>query len=122
MAMVRCRECGQGVSNKAEACPHCGIKRPGRATGEVVISRPKRMSGAALTFSLYLNDRPRGRLENGGSLRFELVPGEYVFRVEGGMLSREKEVTLRTDAVVRLRAYFSAWGIFGGGLLLEADG
>lgn len=26
MAMIKCKECGQGVSTKATSCPHCGIK------------------------------------------------------------------------------------------------
>jgi hypothetical protein len=28
MALVKCRECGQEVSDQAETCPHCGIKSP----------------------------------------------------------------------------------------------
>ena len=28
MAIVKCRECGEEVSNKAEKCPHCGVKTP----------------------------------------------------------------------------------------------
>lgn len=28
MALVICKECGGKVSSKAEACPHCGAKRP----------------------------------------------------------------------------------------------
>ena len=28
MGMVNCRECGKDVSDKAETCPHCGIKKP----------------------------------------------------------------------------------------------
>lgn len=27
--MTKCKECGEGVSNKAPKCPHCGIKKPG---------------------------------------------------------------------------------------------
>jgi RNA polymerase subunit RPABC4/transcription elongation factor Spt4 len=28
MAIVKCRECGEEVSNKAEKCPRCGVKTP----------------------------------------------------------------------------------------------
>lgn len=27
MAMIKCKECGQEISNKAEKCPHCGATR-----------------------------------------------------------------------------------------------
>jgi DNA-directed RNA polymerase subunit RPC12/RpoP len=30
MALVPCRECGKEVSDKAEACPYCGIKTPSK--------------------------------------------------------------------------------------------
>lgn len=26
MAIIKCKECGQGISNKADVCPHCGVK------------------------------------------------------------------------------------------------
>ncbi len=29
MALVKCKECKKDVSNKAEVCPHCGVKKPG---------------------------------------------------------------------------------------------
>jgi hypothetical protein len=28
MALVKCKECGQQVSNKAKSCPHCGTEPP----------------------------------------------------------------------------------------------
>ena len=27
MAMVKCDECGKGISSKADVCPHCGVRR-----------------------------------------------------------------------------------------------
>ena len=29
MALTKCWECGETVSDRAEVCPHCGIKAPG---------------------------------------------------------------------------------------------
>lgn len=31
MAMTVCRECEQAVSERADACPRCGVKHPGSA-------------------------------------------------------------------------------------------
>jgi len=28
MGMVKCRECGKDVSDKAKSCPHCGVVKP----------------------------------------------------------------------------------------------
>lgn len=27
MAMVKCPECKESISNKADTCPHCGMKQ-----------------------------------------------------------------------------------------------
>lgn len=36
MALTKCKECGKEISNKAEACPHCGAK-PYKASGCLVV-------------------------------------------------------------------------------------
>ena len=33
MALINCRECGKEVSNKAESCPHCGIRQVQKKRG-----------------------------------------------------------------------------------------
>ena len=39
MALVKCKECGSDVSNKAKACPKCGAKLPARwSVMKVVVS------------------------------------------------------------------------------------
>ena len=49
--LVTCSECGQKVSNKAKACPHCGA--PIGEGGEVVeVSSLKR--SVALVFAIFL--------------------------------------------------------------------
>jgi len=40
MAMIKCKECGSNVSNKAASCPHCGLTKPGArgyGIGSVII-------------------------------------------------------------------------------------
>jgi hypothetical protein len=32
MAMTKCKECKAEVSTKADKCPHCGVKNPGKKT------------------------------------------------------------------------------------------
>lgn len=36
MAMVKCKECGKEVSNKADKCPHCGISSPATKPGDAL--------------------------------------------------------------------------------------
>jgi DNA-directed RNA polymerase subunit RPC12/RpoP len=51
MAIVACKECGKDVSDAAERCPHCGIKRV--TTGKVVSSIG--IGGVALFCLAYCN-------------------------------------------------------------------
>lgn len=37
MAMVKCKECGNQISKKAEKCPHCGVKRNKTSAGAWVV-------------------------------------------------------------------------------------
>lgn len=36
MALVKCVECGKEVSSQAAACPHCGMKIPGKSVWPIV--------------------------------------------------------------------------------------
>jgi hypothetical protein len=37
MAMIKCTECGQPVSTRARACPHCGAPPPTAASARLVL-------------------------------------------------------------------------------------
>ncbi|MEH6353855.1 hypothetical protein [Pseudomonas sp. 3JA] len=37
MAITKCKECHKEVSNKAEVCPHCGVKSPGLKMKDVIV-------------------------------------------------------------------------------------
>lgn len=43
MALIKCPECGKEISDKATACPNCGmpLKRGDRGTYDVTITREK---------------------------------------------------------------------------------
>ena len=47
MALIKCRECGQEVSDKASMCPNCGcpIESLGAAQEEVIYEEPKKKKG-----------------------------------------------------------------------------
>lgn len=50
MAMIKCRECGKELSNKADQCPHCGvkIKRTNMVTKAVAV-----LIGATVLISIF---------------------------------------------------------------------
>tara|TARA_R110002167_G_scaffold98718_7_gene259401 strand:+ start:22190 stop:22612 length:423 start_codon:yes stop_codon:yes gene_type:complete len=38
MAMTKCKECKQEVSDRAKVCPHCGVKNPGMTAMQMVMT------------------------------------------------------------------------------------
>lgn len=61
MALVKCRECKETVSDKAKTCPSCGISTPGIQTWVLYISYVFRAVGLAfiafMLVLLYVKDR-----------------------------------------------------------------
>ena len=47
MALIKCKECGHEVSDKASMCPNCGcpIESLGAAQEEVIYEEPKKKKG-----------------------------------------------------------------------------
>ncbi len=43
MALIKCEECGKEVSDKASACPHCGIRLSVPVTVEQTAKKWKRL-------------------------------------------------------------------------------
>jgi Primosomal protein N'' (replication factor Y) - superfamily II helicase len=81
MAMVKCRECGERVSDSARSCPHCGKESPGGVT-QLEIKRVSRLSGALVPMAVWIDSNHVGTLGSGKSLTLTVTPG--VHRVECG--------------------------------------
>lgn len=47
MSMVKCAECGKGVSNRATTCPHCGVSP--------VVAKQQYITGKALLWTLVVS-------------------------------------------------------------------
>jgi hypothetical protein len=119
MALVTCKECGNSVSDKAEACPHCGVHSPGAAVGRLQLLRTSSLTAKNHVVKVDVDDAPQGELREGQTLNLGLPAGQHTVKVTGGGLSRSLKVTIRPDATLKFTVCFSNWGILGGGLLLE---
>ena len=56
MALIKCIECGKEISDKANACIHCGcpIEKEKRT---VIIERKKGFIGCAIVPTVYIDDK-----------------------------------------------------------------
>jgi hypothetical protein len=79
MALVACRECGREVSGSAPTCPNCGVTAPG-GQARLEISRVKRLQGALIPLSVWVDSNHVGNLGSGKSLTLSVLPG--IHRIE----------------------------------------
>lgn len=114
MALVQCKECGTAVAESAPACPKCGVPSPAGLTSRVSVHMKRALAGAVSIVELYVDGRPHGRLENGGTTSVDLAPGEHevvviTTGVGGPVMERECQFSTRGGQLITLECGFSVW-------------
>ena len=91
MALIRCSECSKDVSDKAEACPHCGNPIVAAQTLVVVEGYPKLFIGASHV-DVYWNGEHIGQVARGEARPFEFPGGGEiaVATTLGGITGRKE--------------------------------
>lgn len=64
MALIKCRECSNSVSEYANNCPQCGCPI---GVGKLTLTRKKRFGDFLTRYSVYKNGVDLGQLQNGDS-------------------------------------------------------
>lgn len=97
MALIKCSECGQEVSDKAPACPHCGAPLRSSVAVDKPVARPGRLGrliglviGTALVAVMVVPalrkvgviKSPTFAVDNVGGDESCSVLGEYCLRVQ----------------------------------------
>ncbi len=62
--LIRCPECNQQVSDKAEICPHCGIKIAGNVTSNIPYTTDLQHNDNAATLRLQPQQQPKPKKSN----------------------------------------------------------
>lgn len=78
MALISCPECGREISDRADACPHCGCpltKEPEYAT--FMLKRESKAFLVAVRYEVYLDYQMWGILKNGETLKDTLICGDH---------------------------------------------
>lgn len=64
MALIKCNECNNSVSEYASSCPQCGCPI---GVGKIILTRKKRFGDFITNYSIYKNGVDLGKLQNGES-------------------------------------------------------
>ena len=90
MALIKCPECGQMISDKSNACIHCGYPLDNNQHTEskklikVHVLRKSRFVGAAVTSIVSVDGIQMGSVNNGGTCEFSITPGLHTFTIGKG--------------------------------------
>ena len=79
MALIKCPECGKEISDKAAACPNCGmpLRREDRGTYDVVITREKQWYLVNPKMKVTVDAADEYILENNSSITIPLTTGPH---------------------------------------------
>ena len=86
MAIIKCPECGNMVSDKAKACVHCGCPISNEATVLIYGLNQSGLIGG--TMKIYVNDNFAGYAEKFGSLKISTRVGARITAKCGINLSK----------------------------------
>lgn len=79
MALIKCPECGKEISDKAAACPNCGmpLRREDRGTYDVIITREKQWYLVNPKMKVTVDAADEYILENNSSITIPLTTGPH---------------------------------------------
>ncbi|OPZ36031.1 MAG: hypothetical protein BWY98_00565 [Tenericutes bacterium ADurb.BinA155] len=79
MALIKCPECGQMVSDKADVCIHCGYPLHDKSAKQKVIII--RESGNSMwSAQASIDGNPVGNVDVGQKLEIQLLPGVHSYQ------------------------------------------
>ena len=90
MALIKCPECGQMISDKSVACIHCGypLQQPQQTIPKKLINvhihRKGKFVGSAITNIVSVDGVQMGSVNNGGSCDFSIAPGLHNITIGKG--------------------------------------
>ncbi len=80
MSLIRCPECKKEISDKATACPNCGmpLRLEDRGTYDVIITREKQWYLINPKMKVIVDSVHEYNLENGKSITVPLTTGTHI--------------------------------------------
>lgn len=79
MALIKCSECGKEISDKAAACPNCGmpLRKEERGTYDIVITRENQWFLVNPKIKIIVDSADEYYLENNGKITIPMTTGPH---------------------------------------------
>jgi len=102
MAIVKCRECRENVSDQASSCPHCGIDYPSSKSVTVTFCRELQFAGVALKLNVAVDGVGVGQLWGGRSFSIQLPTGVHSVQVWNSIASCNLNIRIENDRLINI--------------------
>jgi len=105
MALINCPECGKEISDKATACPGCGmpLRREDRGTYDVVITREKQWFLINPKIKIIVDAADEFFIENDSSVTIPLTTGAHTLLFSSGIRKTQTDIDVSENMNINVK-------------------
>lgn len=105
MALIKCPECGKEISDKAAACPNCGmpLRREDRGTYDVIITREKQWYLINPKMKVTVDAADEYVLENGSSITIPLTTGAHTIVFSSSIRQTKTDIDVTENMHINVK-------------------
>jgi len=105
MALIKCSECGKEISDKAAACPNCGmpLRREDRGTYDVVITREKQWYLVNPKMKVTVDAADEYILENNSSITIPLTTGAHTILFSSSIRKTQTDIDVTENMNINVK-------------------
>lgn len=105
MALIKCPECGKEISDKAPACPNCGmpLRREDRGTYNVTIVREKQWFLINPKISITVDASDKYSLANDSSIIIPMTTGHHSILFSFGIRETRTDIDVTEEMVINVK-------------------
>ncbi len=105
MALIKCPECGKEISDKASACPNCGmpLRREDCGTYDVVVTRENQWFLINPAATITVDNVNKYELKNGSSVKIPLSTGAHTLLFSLGPRKTEANINVTENMKINMK-------------------
>ncbi len=105
MALIKCPECGKEISDKATACPNCGmpLRREDRGTYDIIITREKQKFLVNPKIKVTVDTTNKYILEKNGSITIPLTTGSHTILFSSGIRKTQTNIDVTENMNINVQ-------------------
>lgn len=105
MSLIQCPECKKEISDKATACPNCGmpLRLEDRGTYDVIITREKQWYLINPKMKVIVDSAHEYSLENGNSITVPLTTGTHTILFSSGIRKTQTSIDVTENMNINVK-------------------